>query len=444
MVLLLASLGFAGAIEDFERRPTPPDPAYVGRFDRPPAFHFRVELPGPAESPIDLRFDNAPSDLGVPSSSDEPPKNGGSKLTIQPRAAATPSTSHSEWTDPVIEGDAIYVGSALGQGLFALSRRNGSTLRTYPSRASVESRPTFDGDQLYFSDTSGTTYAYDRDGTPRWVHQGRAPVVTAPTVTDGLVIVTNVDDLVVALAANTGGLEWQYRAEPDLTRAAELALFAAPRAIVRGTELILGFSTGAVVALDRETGEVQWRRGVGEGRYPDIVADPVILENALFTSGYYRPLVALDLETRDVRWRIDTGAAHPIATRENPDGERTIYLPSSDGKLLAIAGRTGEVLWTWESGTTGSLTTPVFTDAGMLVGSSEGGVYLVDPDTGLERWRWRETWRLQGVSSLPTVDGRQLVFVSNAGNLYSMLVPERTSPLSRRHDAFGLRIPRRE
>ncbi len=442
MLSLLCSLGLAGTIDDFEARPAPPAPTFAGAFDAAPAFHFRVRLPGPAEAPVDLRLEAPASSVDV-SNDGRGASDGGTKLTILPRAAATPSTSHSEWTDPVIRGDAVYVGSALGQGLYALSRRNGSTKRVYPSRASVESHPTFDGDRLYFSDTAGITYAYDVDGTARWIHQGRAPVVTAPTVSDGLVIVTNVDDLVIALSAETGELQWQHRAEPDLTRAAELALFAAPQPVVRGDDVILGFSTGAIVALDRETGEPQWQRGVGEGRYPDIVADPLIVGDEMFTSGYYRPLVALNLETQGVRWRLDFGAAHPVATTEDEDGVRTLYLPASDGKLLAVAALTGEVLWTWESGTGGSLTTPIMTDAGMIVASSEGGIYLVDEKTGTERWRWREPYLLRGVSSLPVVDGRQLVFVSNAGNLYSMVVPERSSAESRRHDLFGLRIPRR-
>ncbi|MEN0064483.1 MAG: PQQ-binding-like beta-propeller repeat protein [Myxococcota bacterium] len=436
----LASIAGAGVIDAFEDRPSPPTVTYSGAFNAAPVFHFHKQLPGPAFEPVDLKLASIPSGVAEPAEESGPAD--GMKITIPPRAAATPSTSHSEWTDPVIQGPHIFVGSALGQGLFALSRRDGSTVRIFPSRQSVESRPTIEGERLYFSDTGGTTYAYNLDGTARWVHKGRAPIVTAPSVVGDLVIVTNVDDLVVALSAETGVLEWQYRAEPDLTRAAELALFAAPQAVVRDNEVILGFSTGAIVALDKVTGEVQWRRGVGEGRYPDIVADPVVIGDELFTSGYYRPLVAMDLQTRDVRWRLDRGAAHPVATRRTDDDVVTLYLPSSDGQLLAVAARTGEVLWTWDSGTTGALTTPVFTEAGMVVASSEGAVYIVDPENGFERWRWAEPYLLRGVSSVPAVDGRQLVFVSNSGKLYSMLVPKpirRRSP--RRHDRFGLRTP---
>ena len=76
-----------------------------------------------------------------------------------------------------------------------------------------------------------------------------------------------------------------------------------------------------------------------------------------------------------------------------------------------------------DSGSSGALTTPVLTGAGLAVGSSDGGLYLIDPRTGKEVWHYHESVRLLGVSSSPTVDGRQLLFVSNAGYLYSMICP---------------------
>lgn len=371
----------------FAPRPPIAPVDYSGAFDRPPVFHFRARLPGP------------------------------------PLNAAT----HAEWSDPVIVGDRVLVGSAAAKALYALSRRDGTVQMVYEADASVEARPTVADGHVYFSDTGGTTHCYTVQGDRVWSHDGNAPVLVSPTLSDDgrWVIVTNVDDLAVALRRDTGELEWQYRAKRDLTREAELSLYAAPRAIIRDDQAILGFSNGTLVAVELETGEEVWSRSVGEGRYPDIVADPVIAGTDLYTSGYFRPLVAIDLPTRNIRWRLDVGGANAVAVAEQ-DGARVIYHPGTDGKLRAVAALTGAETWAWDSGTTGALTSPVQTEAGLLVGSSEGSVYLVDPKTGEERWRWHERWRLQGVSATPAIEGRQLLFVSNAGILYSMLVPRRS------------------
>jgi outer membrane protein assembly factor BamB len=366
---------------------------YPGEFAAPPAFHFRVKLPGP---PIN-------------------------------------AASHSEWGSPVLAGDRVLVGSAAGQGLYAMSRRDGRVIEVYEADASVEASPHVAGDRVYFSDTGGNTFCYRLDGELVWKHDGNAPVLVAPVLADtedsSVVIVTNIDDLAVALDSRTGELQWQYRAKRDLTRQAELSLFAAPRAVVVGELVLLGFSSGNLVAVDLETGEEQWKRSVGEGRYPDLVADPVPMGTDVFAGGYFLPLVAIDLATRNVRWRLDVGAARPplVLPREGAEAgslsDAVLYHPGSDGTLRAVATLTGAQLWSWDSGTTGALTTPIPTPAGLLVASSEGSVYLVDPSSGSEVWRWQEMYLLRGLSAEPAVDGRQAMFVTNAGYLYSLIVP---------------------
>lgn len=372
------------------------DPSpYPGAFDRAPAFHFKTRLPGPRLN----------------------------------------SATHSEWSTPVLFGDWVVLGSASGHALYALSRRDGSVVREFPAEAAVEAPAVVLQDRVFFSDSGGNTFAYTLDGTLLWKHDGNAPVLVSPTVTsDGTrVIVTNVDDLAIALDTATGELVWQYRAKRDMTRQAELSLYAAPRALIveggaSGPQVILGFSSGTLVAVDLATGEELWKRTVGEGRYPDLVSDPVVLGSDLFSSGYFLPLVAIDLPTHNVRWRLDVGAARAPRIVQREGQQAVLYHPGSDGKLRAVATVTGAELWTWDSGTSGALTSPVPTDAGLIVGSSEGAVYLIDEATGSEIWRWHEPWLLRGLSAEPVVEGRQLMFVTNAGFLYSLLVPQRSPP----------------
>ena len=57
---------------------------------------------------------------------------------------------------------------------------------------------------MYFADASGTTWCYALSGEKIWSHRGNAPILTRPTVADGAVYVTNVDDLVVAVYDGDG------------------------------------------------------------------------------------------------------------------------------------------------------------------------------------------------------------------------------------------------
>jgi outer membrane protein assembly factor BamB len=345
------------------------------------------------------------------------------------------AASHTERARPVVVGDRILVGSAAGDALYVLDRRNGALVSAYPANASVEAEPLVADGRVYFSDTSGTTWCYELDGTVVWSHRSNAPILTRPTLADGVVFTTNVDDLALALDARTGEQIWRYKAKRDLLRLAELALYAAPAVTVLDDTAVFGFSSGELIALDVTAGEPRWTIAVGEGRYPDIVAEVVPTDTDLFASGYFKPLVAIDAKAHVVRWRVDVGAAFPVLV---DDG--VVYHPGSDGTLRAYSALTGAARWSWASGTTAALTTPVKTDAGLLVGASAGSLHLIDPETGLEVWRWQEPVQLQGITATPSVVGNQVLFVTNAGKLRSMRSVAPDDPGRRLdHRVFGRR-----
>lgn len=329
------------------------------------------------------------------------------------------SASHTERSSPVVLGNEILVGSASGKALYRLDRFDGATVGQYPANASVEAEALVDADRVFFADTSGTTWCYDLDGKKLWENRGNAPILTRPTLADGRVFVTNVDDLVVALDASTGEQIWRYKAKKDLTRVAELSLYAAPSALVEGSEVIVGFSSGRLVGLDAESGEELWGLGAGEGRYPDLVATPTVSGEDLFVSGYFKPLLAIDRSTHTVRWRADVGAAFPVLVRDG-----VVFHPGTDGQMRAFSALTGAEKWRWDSGTGTALTEPVYTPAGLIVGASGGSIYLVDAVDGHLKWTWSEPSLLLGVTATPLVVDRQLLFVTNAGELYSLIVQE--------------------
>lgn len=333
--------------------------------------------------------------------------------------------THTERSRPVSDGDSLFLGSASSSELLQMSRTTGEVLAVYPAGAPVQSEAILlpDG-KVLFADTGGYTWCYEvGSDEPLWSHFGGAPIGSAPTVQGAQVFVSNVDDVVYALSVHDGSLSWRYARPADPTRSSELTLYGAPGPAVAGRLLLAGFSDGAVVALDIEDGEVNWERRVGEGRYPDVIATPLVDEGDVFVGGYSEPLVSFDAATRNVRWRLDVGSAAPPLLVGD-----ILYHGATDGKLRRIDRATGGVVWTWESGTTGALTQPQLTDAGLLVASSDGSLYLLEPETGVELWRYDPGYVLTGITVAPLVIGRQLVAVTNAGRVLSMLSPQGVSP----------------
>ncbi len=336
------------------------------------------------------------------------------------------SATHSELGAPLIHGDEVYVGAAGSDALYVLDRRTGRQLRKLDTKGPVHSAPVVVDDRLYFSDGAGHTWCYPVGGeTPLWSHEGGAPILSTPTVDGDEVYVANVDNVVVALASGDGELQWRYAHRLDATRTVELELFGKPAPHRAGDLVLAGFSDGRLVALDVESGEPRWQRTVGEGEYPDLIAAPIPIDDgaSALVSGFTEPLLVIDLESRAIRWRRDEGGPNPAALVAEDSGETTVFHGGADGSLRRYDLRTGDLAWTWDSGTSTSLTTPLVTEAGLLVGASGGSVYLVDEDSGERLWAWEPAMMVSGVSASPAVDGRQAVVVTNAGYIMSFVSP---------------------
>ncbi len=329
------------------------------------------------------------------------------------------SASHTEHAAPAVSDRSLYVGYASQPALYELDRSTGAISHRYKASAPVQAPAVPVEGGVLFSDGAGYTWFYGEGArSARWSHFGGAPIASRPTVHKGKVYIANVDDVVYALDLQTGELDWRFERPRDPTRESELTLYGAPSPVVHGDLLLLGFSDGALVALDRRTGEVEWERRVGEGRYPDLIGAPVVDGGDVFVAGFSEPLISLDLESRNVRWRLDVGgAAAPLV-----EGAR-VFHGGTDGKLRAIDRLTGAVLWTWDSETSGALTSPLVVGDGLLVCSSDGGMYLVDPESGELSWEYDPLHLLDGFSATPLMDGRQLVAITNAGEIVSMLAP---------------------
>lgn len=366
------------------------------------------------------------TDATFPGDLDGPPALAWQRRLPGPRM---PAATHTELGPPVLAGGRIYVGSAADDALLVLDRGDGRLLQRLPAAGPVQSAAVIQGDRAWFSDTAGATSCYRlSDGLLLWRHEGSGPILASPLLHDGRLYVANLDHVVTALDADDGAFLWrhQQRVERPLS-GPELYGAPTPTLVRLGEQqaLLAGFADGTVVALGAERGDAIWQRRVGEGTYPDVIGAALDLGPTVVAGGFSGPLLALDPENRAVKWRVEIGSAEaPVAGPiDAATGLPVLVHGGIDGKLRSIDARTGQLRWTWDSETQGALTRPVWTDAGLLVGSSSGGLYLVDPVQGALRWTLDPGYVLAGVSAEPAVDGRQVVVVTNAGRILSLVMP---------------------
>lgn len=336
-----------------------------------------------------------------------------------PLPGEPPNTAtRTEPAAPVVDERYVYVGYSSVSALLVFDRRDGSLVTRLPTNAPVATAPVLTEQFVYVADTAGYTNAFRRDkllDRPAWQHFSGAPILSAPVLVDGVLYLTNVDDLVYALDAKTGELKWRHAHELEGLRSAELELFGAPGPAVADGMVYVGFSDGFLVGLGAADGTPRFSAQIGEGAYPDLIAPAQPFGDGVLVGGYSEPLVNLDPVTRAPRWRLPIGSSTAFLL----EGE-TLWHGSPDGVLRRIDARTGEETWAWDSGTGGSITRPVLTEQGVLVASSEGSLYLVDPASGAREWTFDPGVLLTGISARPAVDGDFVYAVSNAGVLYAL------------------------
>ncbi len=330
-----------------------------------------------------------------------------------------PAGSSSELARPVVDGRYIFVGSSGADSLFRIERADGALSREYPAGAPVRAAPCLLEDSVLFSDGAGYTWLYERNAsTPTWRNFAGAPILSTPALGSGVVYLAAVDSVVHALDLETGESLWRYSHPVDRTRKSELELFGAPSPLLVENQLLVGFHDGSVVSLDPESGEANWERRVGEGRYPDIIGEPAFLDGIVFVGGFSKPFVALDTMDNSIVWSLDFGTAVPPALNDD-----AIYVAGTDGILRAADAKTGDLLWEWDSHHSGALTMPVLSPLGLFVGASDGGLWLLDPEDGQPAWELDPGMLISGISAAPVIAGRQLLVLTNAGQLLSLVAP---------------------
>jgi outer membrane protein assembly factor BamB len=209
------------------------------------------------------------------------------------------------------DGDVIAAGS-LGERFITADPKNGRRLLKFYTGTPVAGGPIIADGRTYFVTNRGAVWAVDphavsRPGsrfayvakvnffawrllssTPQqtgsiWVASARGRVKFSPVYADGKVLVVN--------------------------------------------------EKGLVTALDGATGSELWGHPLGY----EVLAEPVAAGNEVLLATSAGDLVALDIASGEVTWRYDLGGEGAAAAPAIVGG--TMYLPTADGRLLALGNR---------------------------------------------------------------------------------------------------------
>ena len=179
-------------------------------------------------------------------------------------------------------------------------------------------------------------------GTMRWRSRFGAPTRSAPTVVEGRLFVTTIEDRLLALAADDGRQLWSHQAANPTT-----SILGRPAPAYSTGLVVGGFGSGELATLRAESGNVVWTdtlaTAIRTGSLADFAAIrglPVIGDGKVYAMSLGGLTVSVDLPTGRRLWeREAAGEDSPWAAGS------WLFVISLEQKMAALNRDDGRVSW---------------------------------------------------------------------------------------------------
>jgi outer membrane protein assembly factor BamB len=313
---------------------------------------------------------------------------------------------------PLLLEKSVIVGNSI-DGIVSYDRDTAREKWRLTIKDGVEGGAYVDDGILYFGAGDGLLYAVQADtGSVVWTYPLKAEGLGRPLVKNGMLYVLGGNNVAHALNAKTGKLQWIY----NRREASNISVRGGSQPALSGDLVLIGFSDGAFVALNRTSGAVVWETTLNHNkRFRDVDATPVLDGDNIYVSSYDGGLYALSRADGKILWTIEDGGYEEVLLQGN-----TLFYSSTSGKLYAIDKGSGKILWSKEN-LQGIATGPVLFKGTVVVGELAGSLRFYDARTGDALGSFAPG---RGVTSRAAVDPKknELYFVSHDANIYALRV----------------------
>ena len=251
---------------------------------------------------------------------------------------------------PIVANGTLYIGSTNGN-LAALDAATGTPRWSADANGWVVAHPATDGLVVAATSLGERFITIDPEtGRRRLVFYSGTPVAGGPVIADGSAFfVTNhgavwaVNPAAIsrpfsrfAYVAKFNFFAWRLRSDPPRQTGALWVASAGGKvkyspAYASG-KLFVANETGKTTAFNGADGSIVWETVLDA----EIVADPVIAGETLLLGTAAGALHGLSSDTGSLEWTHEIGD-HPVSAAPSVSG-RTLYLPTTDGKLTALRG----------------------------------------------------------------------------------------------------------
>ncbi|MAS87039.1 MAG: hypothetical protein CMH30_03550 [Micavibrio sp.] len=280
------------------------------------------------------------------------------------------------------------------------------------------------GEDMLFATTGrDDVYALNpENGEPYWRVRIISPARAAPTVLDGKLYITTLDNRLLTMDTKTGSVLWDHQ---GLAETSALLGGASPAA--NSNVVLTAYSSGEIFALRPENGSVAWfdnltsvRNVTNLSKISDIRALPVLDRGLVVAVSYGGQMVAIDERTGERIWQRDLSSAETPWIAGN-----LIFVITADNKMVALGRDSGTYAWITplrefenQKDNIGAVswTAPVLAGGRLILFNSLGEAAEINPENGelIRNWEIKS-----GVSIAPIVAGGMLYVLADNGTIYA-------------------------
>lgn len=275
--------------------------------------------------------------------------------------------------------DALFAADGKGR-IYAFDPRTGDRIWRSKTGEEIVSGPSVAGDAVLVGTRNGDVLAVKRsNGQKLWGSHLSSEALAPPESDGSRVYARGGDGSIYGISASDGARQWSLdRSVPNLT----LRGLSPPS--IDGGRAYVGLDNGRVIALNSNDGEVLWEQTVASpvgrnelDRLTDIDA-PLLQEGGeLFVASFGGEMACLDRDTGQVLWRRSMRSYSGLALYD-----KTLVVTDEEGVVWGLDANTGTSIWKSEDLKYRQLSAPAVFQGKVVVGDYKGYLHWLDVKDG--------------------------------------------------------------
>lgn len=279
---------------------------------------------------------------------------------------------------PAAVGDSVYAAGLDGK-IVRFSAEAGKQQWNIDSGRKISGGVGAGSNLVAVGTAKGEVLAFDTNGQPLWQTRLSSEILSAPQVTNDIVVVRTGDGRIFGLDARDGKRKWVYqRAMPTLALRSNAGVVVAQGAV------FAGFAGGKLVALNLANGNLGWEatvalpRGATElERVTDVSSLPVQDGRIICATAYQGRTACFDIGSGNLLWARDVSSSAGLAMDDH-----SVYVSDTRGAVHALDKQSGASLWKQDKLLARHVTAPLALGRYIAVADVQGYVHLLAQEDG--------------------------------------------------------------